>query len=351
MNCLYPILVRNPRISSDRFLKRVQAFGSDFDTLVAGTPLFISVPCGRCFECLRSRANEWRTRLLHENQFGGHDNGIFVTLTFSPEYYRGIDMDTRPFVRKFFDNWRYRFAVDGKKAPRPFHFLIEELGDDNNRLHLHGIFWDIPFYFTEHDFPDCSKALMNEVLSSLWPYGNTWVGYLTDSTASYVTKYITKTTKSAQENGSDDYFNFRGRIYCSPGIGSSYISESFKASSRFSMFSGEYPSVFVNGFRTAVPRYYLSKVVDENEAFYLSIRRVLDAQIFSQGFRKYFRGQLFTDPRLYEAHLSYVRSEYDRLGIRTSRSFSGNFDIRNNLDFLCSTFNKQLTLWQDLKTL
>lgn len=43
---------------------------------------YVPVGCGKCIECRRQKANEWRIRLHEELKV---NKGYFVTLTFSPE--------------------------------------------------------------------------------------------------------------------------------------------------------------------------------------------------------------------------------------------------------------------------
>ena len=165
------------------------------------------VPCGRCEDCNRKRAHDWRTRLNLELAYGKHRNAIFVTLTVAPEHmYLFPDYSDKKAIgailERFFDRWRKKFT----RSKTPKHFIVTELGKKTGRFHFHGIIWDVPFYSP-------LRREINAVLSDLWQYGNTWVGDCDGRTYNYVVKYILKPIKG-----------YRPLVFCSKKIGFGFLS-------------------------------------------------------------------------------------------------------------------------------
>ena len=73
--CLYPKLIKNKKYISNK--KNGGVIPAVNDERV----LYVPVGCGRCIECTKQKANNWRVRLLEEIRY--NNNYTFVTLTFS----------------------------------------------------------------------------------------------------------------------------------------------------------------------------------------------------------------------------------------------------------------------------
>ena len=157
-------------------------------------------------ECMRKKANDWRTRLLEEIKEGKKCE--FVTLTLSNESYKSLDIEINDDVkgyereneiitlatRRFFERWR---AKTGKSVK---HWLVTELGENKTeRLHIHGLI------FTNK----------KEAIEERWQYGRTDIGYKVDEQAvNYIVKYVSKTNNTHKE--------YKPKILTSPGIGRNY---------------------------------------------------------------------------------------------------------------------------------
>ena len=91
------------------------------------------------------------------------------------------------------------------------------------------------------------------LLAFHWKYGFVFVGYVSDETCSYITKYVTKSI-----NGD----KVRPRVVSSFGIGSNYFGT--EESSLHKLGNQRYqPFMVLNGFQQAMPRYYYNKIFSD----------------------------------------------------------------------------------------
>ena len=74
--CLYPQLIKNPKYKSSK--KRGYYVPKNYDKRTE----YVPVACGKCFECRKKRAREWRIRLAEEIR---HNKSYFITLTIDDE--------------------------------------------------------------------------------------------------------------------------------------------------------------------------------------------------------------------------------------------------------------------------
>lgn len=254
-----------------------------FDERVKTVP----VGCGKCIECRKQKAREWKLRLLEDIKY--HPDCKFVTLTFSNENLKKLEIEVGEEVIKnlekirknatnltakrqnyletkeiqklegyALDNatatiavkrWRERWRKKYKKTIR--HWLVTELGHKNTeRLHLHGIVW--------------SKDL--EEVERIWQYGHVWKGeerngklinYVNNETINYCTKYVMKMDA--------DHPMYKSKILTSPGIGADYIKSleakkhKFAESDTIEYYETE------EGHRIAMPIYWRNKLYTESE--------------------------------------------------------------------------------------
>lgn len=255
--CLYPIMLRNPK-----YLPNKKNKGSP-DKPNDERLLWVPVGCGRCEQCMKQRADSWRVRLMEEIKT--NKSGVFVTLTFntdnldkltdeaiknikSTEKQKVDDEIARLAVRRFLERWRRK----NKKSVK--HWLITELGHEGTeRLHMHGII------FTDK----------KEEIEERWGYGWVYLGqYVNDKTINYIIKYCTKRDK--------DHPEWRGKIYCSAGIGANYKHTNKKH---------EYYRDSKGNIH-ALPHYYKNKAYTEDEREKLWLEKIEENAGYAGG-RKY----------------------------------------------------------------
>lgn len=225
-SCLYPSTIVNPHYKVNVFELLDGVFPEDY---------YITIPCGKCPICRKTKANGWKFRLLQEVKYTNKD-AYFLTLTFSDRYYKQFKDKPENAIRRFLERYRRRFKVSLR------HWFVTELGCENGRLHFHGIvFFDRSHYYMNPSdflgrvvnkqsgpgkygsFQRSSKGTIkkfNRFWRSIWKYGNTWVDIVRPETVGYVVKYIMKP--------SDYDPSFTPKVFVSPGLGKEYINNSPK---------------------------------------------------------------------------------------------------------------------------
>ncbi|AXH74421.1 MAG: replication initiator protein [Microviridae sp.] len=276
--CLYPKLIKNRKYQANKKNKGIIPAMTDPRTA------FVPVPCGKCMECMKQRANAWRIRLIEEIKV--NKNGKFVTMTFSEESLNELDKAVQEAaaknivelnketgrkykpveitgyeldneiatlaVRRFLERWRKRYGVSVR------HWLVTELGQEKTeRLHIHGVIWT-----------DVNKNKVEEI----WKYGNVnkreknWEdNYCNEQTISYIVKYLNKADEIHRE--------YKPITLCSPGIGANYIKDT---DARRHQFKGnETKQDYINrqGYKLALPTYYRKKIYndEEREALWINL--------------------------------------------------------------------------------
>lgn len=245
MACLNPFWIVNPKykkLANGKVPTLDCTYNGAFVNEYGFDDFMICVPCGKCIECRKRIASEWKCRLLHE-----HDNCVrlgqkmhFITFTLSPEYYEQAKADHYFYVRKFLEAYRYK---SGGKYPR--HFIVTELGEKNGRLHYHGIIFN--------------PALSAEATMELWPWCEPhckFIGYVQPKTCTYIIKYILKPNTWNEIN--DWYVP---RRYVSRGLGKCYCEHPINRLSH-NRGNGKWYCEF-EGYKCAVPRYYRNHLFDK----------------------------------------------------------------------------------------
>lgn len=209
---------------------------------------YIEIPCGKCQECKRKRASEWRARLsveLKENP-----DAQFITLTFNDETlekYKDTEANETAaiFARRLTKNCN-------KQKIKIKRYLVPEIGgEDSERLHFHGIVW---------------PSLTEKQWEKIWPYGIVDIGYeCSEKTIGYIVKYIFKPNEK--------FPDYEPRIFTSPGIGISYINS---YDSRHNIFKRETDTKLKTekGMKIELPRYWKQKMYTEEEREEIYLRNL-----------------------------------------------------------------------------
>lgn len=281
--CLYPKLIKNKKYTPNK--KNGGIIPAYTDKRVLAVP----VGCGKCIECTKQRARGWQTRLKEDIRH--HKNGIFVTLTFSPEEYTKLnkeinqeqleyDIDNqicKLAIKRFLGRWKKHHK--GKSIR---HWLVTELGHQGTEhVHLHGI-----LYATEEQKKEITK---------LWKYGFVWMGYenkanyVNEKTINYITKYVSKIDFKHKE--------YKPIILCSPGIGKGYIDRLDHLGNKYKKNNTNETYTDRQGIKTALPIYWRNKIYTDEEREKLWIEK-LDKEIryicgekidISKGMKEYYK--------------------------------------------------------------
>lgn len=277
--CLYPKLVPNPKYKPNK------KNGGHPEQPRDGRLRWITASCGKCSECRRQKANEWKFRLSEELKKGGKIR--FITLTFSEKSlstFHSSDANevAGAAVKLFRKRWYKEFGKSLK------YWLVTELGHDNTeRLHLHGLFW------TDIDI---------ETIEKIWKYG--WVDggeYVNEKTIQYIVKYVHKIDEKHPE--------YVSKVFTSPGIGKSYIERS--EVQRIHDQKQEFVKT-PKGLKVGMPMYLKNKIFTEKEREDMWLKRL------NKGIR-YINGEKYdttTKKGLQEfiKALQYAQKTSERLG-------------------------------------
>ena len=239
--CLYPVFVKNPKYKPNKKNKGKPPVCKDRRLL------YIPVKCGCCIECRKEKQREWRVRLEEELR---SNFGYFTTLTISEEKikeleeYTGLKWQENPneiatkALRLFLERVRKNTGKSIK------HWFVTELGEKNDRIHLHGIL-----------FGQKSAGLAKKH----WNYGFIFIGgYCNSKSINYMTKYMLKVDIKHPE--------FKQIVLASKGIGTGYMDRLdylWQKQNYKNINVATY--TFRNGVKIAMPRYYKNKIFTEKE--------------------------------------------------------------------------------------
>ena len=262
--CLYPRIIQNPKYKINN--KNGGVIPPIYDDRITKVP----IGCGKCMECKKQRANNWKVRLSEDLRI--NKNVKFITMTYSDESLEKLTEDilkktkmegyaldneiARLSVRRFTENWRSKYG----KTIR--HWIVTELGTTNTeRLHLHGLVW------TDRTF---------EEIKDKWIYGNVILGdgkgkhYVNEETVGYIVKYISKVDEKHKE--------YNSKVFVSKGIGSNYVE---RRDSNLNKYKGEDTKESYTtrtGLEIGLPIYYRNKIYTEEEREKLWINK-LDQEV------------------------------------------------------------------------
>lgn len=223
----------------------------------------LSLPCGRCTGCRLERSRQWAVRMTHEAKMWA--NNCFITLTYDNEHCPTNYSLEPEHLQLFMKRLRHL-------SPDPMRFYAcGEYGDRFGRPHYHAIIFN-------YAFKDKVMAGSNglgqpywkaEELTETWGMGDCMIGRFSFQSAAYVARYVTKKITGPQAHA--HYLRTSpidgkpyqvhpefARMSLRPGIGADFAKE----------FKGDYfPSGFIvsNGVRQRPPRYYISKLSEEEQ--------------------------------------------------------------------------------------
>lgn len=239
--CLYPTFVKNPKYKPNKKNNGKPPVCKDRRLY------YIPVKCGCCIECRKEKQREWRVRLEEELR---SNYGYFITLTISPEGIKELEKQTGL-------NWELNPNEIASKGLRLFlerarkdtgksvkHWCVTELGEEKDRIHLHGIFFG-------------QKSA--ELIKKHWKYGFSFIGqYCNSRSVNYMTKYMLKVDVKHPE--------FKQIVLASPGIGAGYMDRLdylWQKQNYKNINVATY--TFRNGTKMAMPKYYRDKIFTDKE--------------------------------------------------------------------------------------
>lgn len=204
-----------------------------------------TVSCGKCWECLRQKRNEWSFRLYQEQKVC--DSAVFVTLTYSDENLPVVD-DYYSLNKKHYQNFIKAVRYENKKYSdaQVRYYGVGEYGTKTKRPHYHLILFN------------CTVETL-EKLPEIWDKGHTHIGSATPSAIRYITKYLIN-KKKKQDDGFPKVAEF-STMSRRPAIGSNYLKSHFDYHRRNDQVTVRNDV----GVEQPLPRYYKEKMFSKKE--------------------------------------------------------------------------------------
>jgi len=231
MICMSPILITKPN----------QAQGGQYQKL--------SVPCGKCGQCLITKRSEWIYRLNQESKsaYSGH----FITLTYDEEHVPITDQGYKTIIKTDLQLFIKRLRTYQTRKTRSDwkirYYAIGEYGSQTNRSHYHGIFFNLD-----------TNTLA--AIQSIWTYGNIKILPITRGRIIYITKdIINRHSSNLQPLGVQQPFAIMSR---NPGLGLQYID---KAKEYHQKSLNNF--VYVNGKKSRMPRIYKDRIFTPEQRY------------------------------------------------------------------------------------
>lgn len=197
-----------------------------------------AVPCGHCVECMQDKANEWSYRVMREFDHCGRV-GCVLTLTYDNNHLPADGCVSRRDLQLFLK--RLRKYIQPIKVK---YFGCGEYGTDNGRPHYHLVIigWQpVDLFFVKKSKKN-THLYRSPTIDKIWQQGIAGVAQVTAESVKYSAKYLQKLFFDEHSGKIPPFLSMSTH----PGFGA------FEALERVAT-----DSIYVNGYRRKVPRYYL----------------------------------------------------------------------------------------------
>ncbi len=234
---------------------------------------FVWLPCGKCIQCLHSRAQSWTIRSSLELQ--KYKQACCLTLT-----YREKDLPENAVLRykdvqDFIKRLRWHLKKHTGQNPNIKYLCACEYGKKHLRPHYHIVIFgyfppDVPFYGGKlRPYKITSKGsqlFKSKFINNLWSKGFVDVGLVNHQTCRYVAQYcckkfVTQGDKRLQEKNKIS----REKLVCSSGFGLDWFKRNY-----LSVIASD--KIVFGGFTFAIPRYFIKKLEQINETLYKEVK-------------------------------------------------------------------------------
>lgn len=181
----------------------------------------ISVPCGKCPECLQKKRSSWTFRLLAELR--ASESAYFVTLTYNDETLPPdgelSKRDCQLFIK------RLRQQQHKLKGSQIRYYLVGEYGEKSGRPHYHMILFNLKrsLLGKSSEWLDPETGEITELcdFEGAWTKGNIHIGTVNQQSIHYVTKYMLQnqyTEKNQKPFSLMSRRPYLGKAYLTPQV-------------------------------------------------------------------------------------------------------------------------------------
>lgn len=213
----------------------------------------LSLPCGKCPNCLKRRVSGWSYRLMKHEQH--QQNAIFLTLTYDTKHVpitkNGFlslhKRDFQLFIKRLRKAQHKKY---GDSAPKISYYACGEYGTTSNRPHYHAILFNVD----------------SSCVDGAWKVGKEAIGQLhygtvTEASVGYTLKYMCK-PKTVPKHARDD--RQKEFSLMSKGIGAHYLTPQMIEYHKQDLENRMYIPL-KDGKKIAMPRYYKNKIYTDIE--------------------------------------------------------------------------------------
>lgn len=238
--CLSPF-----RASQSVVVSKSTGMPDYFGTPKASHEGTLSLPCGKCFECITKRTQEWATRASHE--ISTHKENCFLTLTYDNQNLPNIEDFQKKIHIKLFIK-RLRKSLGSKKIK---YIASHEFGGKTFRPHHHLIIfgWSPANQKLLKETPSGFPLFTSPHLEKQWLHGFSSVADANTQTSYYVASYALKGKKHTYTNDNGEIITVSDSMTASQGIGLKYATENIQQ---------------LIDSKKHLPRYYKKKLLEEN---------------------------------------------------------------------------------------
>lgn len=255
------------------------------------------VPCGKCYQCFRTRVSQWSVRLLQEEKVS--ISSSFITLTYDTDFVPFTSTGRKTIDKRdlqlFFKRLRKAHKSPNRRSIK--YYAVGEYGTLRSRPHYHVLLFNADL----------------ELVEKAWGLGNVDFGKIENASVGYTLKYIMK--KGTKFSAGDRAPEFS---LMSKGLGLSYLTDRMISWHHADMDGRMYVNVD-GGKKVALPRYYRQRLLESMKLskkelpFYLDILRlsVSDEMIRLHQLELLEHGSRYHRDKSEAAWAAYRKFEYD----------------------------------------
>lgn len=234
------------------------------DVRIKETNRVITVPCGKCVNCILRKGSEWSFRLMQEEKHC--ETAYFITFTYANQYvpitekkYMGLD---KSHLQDFFKSLRHRTTYRGQES-RLISPLQRKYYDSLLRWHGKPIkYYAVGEYGGKTKRPHYHAIIFNadlELIFKSWNYGDIHVGTVTPESCGYCMKYMLKKGTIPEHRNDDRPKEF---ALMSKHLGMSYITPQ-----TIQWHNANHDRLYVSvpgGIKCSMPRYYKERIFSKD---------------------------------------------------------------------------------------
>lgn len=215
------------------------------------------VPCGKCPYCLNRRVNAWAFRLAQEEKYSF--TAYFITLTYEDKNIKGSENGFQNLIKSDFQNFMKRlrkYEETNGNQQKITYYACGEYGSKTHRPHYHAIIFNATEKGIKHAWKNPEDGE---------PLGNVHFGNVTEASAKYTVKYLSKIKKIPMFEGDDRQKEFS---LMSKGIGKKYLTENMINWHKQDIINHAHLTN-KGGIIQPMPRYYKDKIYTKEERYML----------------------------------------------------------------------------------